>query len=286
MIKKILSLTFAILMAVSIVSCGAEEKTAYELVTEGQEKVQTLDSLDYDLDLDMGIGVLGITYNLPVTAKISISGAQSETPEMYITAGFEYMGVTVTLDAYYDSEYVYISGMGMQNKFNIAEAIAEAEKEADSSEIPDFTDEYYEILKTTLAETEVIKNKDGTKIVSYTISSEQMLELMTKVMEAVDGEYNMAEDLANYEIKVSDLTITNTIDANGYITDTDCSIEITLIGDLGEDGAMYGMNSIEMTLTLDGNITLNNPGEPVEVTPMEGYESFEEYTEDSITIPM
>ena len=106
MIKKILSLTFAILMAVSIVSCGAEEKTAYELVTEGQEKVQTLDSLDYDLDLDMGIGVLGITYNLPVTAKISISGAQSETPEMYITAGFEYMGVTVTLDAYYDSEYV------------------------------------------------------------------------------------------------------------------------------------------------------------------------------------
>jgi len=37
---------------------------------------------------------------------------------------------------------------------------------------------------------------------------------------------------------------------------------------------------MEASYDMDITATINNPGEPVEVTPMEGYESFEEVSPD------
>ena len=51
--------------------------------------------------------------------------------------------------------------------------------------------------------------------------------------------------------------------------------------DLGESGDMIGMDSLEISIDIDGTITLNDPGVPVEVIPMDGYESFEEYSEEN-----
>ena len=82
----------------------------------------------------------------------------------------------------------------------------------------------------------------------------------------------------------SDAEITQTVNKDGYLTVSDIKCTLTIIEDLGETGEILGMETMEASYAMDITATINNPGEPVEVTPIEGYESFEEIAPDE-TLP-
>lgn len=278
--KKLLTLSLAILMLMTLMSCTQKPKTAYEIITEAQEKTAKLDSFSTDIDLDMTLGFQGISFSAPTSISINATGIQSDSPKASIAAEMSYMGMGISFDFYYEGEYLYLSAMGTNVKFNTKALTETLPNEDMSAETEELQKEYDQLLIEALADAEVQENEDGSKTISYKISSEKMTPFINKLLaeDANEGEEN--SEAAAPEINLSDVEMTQTMDKNGYVSGLDFKFSVSVTEDLGEEGAIIGMDKMEITFEIEGTGTINEPGEPVEVTPMEGYESFEEVTPD------
>lgn len=280
--KKLLSIPLAILMILAMISCApAEKETAYMLVKNSAEKMMQLNDYDMTSDLNVKFGMSGITYSLPAKMSVKANGITTETPKLMteLSISIPMSGVEIALAVYSDGEYMYISALGLEVKVRLEDAMAEA---PDNTEIQEsFMEDYYSMLETALTDVEVITNKDKSKTVSYTLPGDEISAIVNKLFESVSGEMNMNEEEPAVEVNISDMTITQTISEDGYIISSKVSFGIKMSEDLGESGDMIGMDSLEISIDIDGTITLNDPGVPVEVIPMDGYESFEEYSEEN-----
>ncbi len=271
--KKLLSLTLAVLMLMTLMSC-TQKKTTYEILTEAAEKTVKLDNYDADVELNLSFAMEGMTLSIPASMEIKASDVFSGSPKAYMNADISYMGMlTIDLALYYEKEYIYLSMMGETAKYNIKEFIDKITDEDISAESESYAEEYQTMLKNALAEVEAVENEDGSKTISYILSGELLKEIATAT--------EASEELQSSEFEISDFEITQTVDKDGYITVSDIKFTISVTGDVSGLGAT---DSMQVDLVFDLTTTINNPGEPVEVTPMEGYESFEEVspTEDML----
>ena len=276
--KKLLSLTLAVLMLMTLMSCTPKKKTAYEIINDAQEKMADMDSIDISSDLNLKMGTMGITFDIPATFNIKASELTSDSPKAYIYIDMSYFGITISFELYYADEYLYLSAMGSNGKISTKEL---SDKEADEPNVAinSFMEEYNKLLKTSLEEVEVQENEDGSKTITYTIKGEQINPLISKLI-AEFADEETAESAQATEIICSDIEVTTTINKDGYIEISDITCTVSTINDLGETGASLGMETTETSFSIEATTTVNNPGVPVEVTPINGYESFEEISPD------
>ena len=97
---------------------------------------------------------------------------------------------------------------------------------------------------------------------------DQAISLIDKLITEMTGE-EAAEEVRETLNQISDIKISQTVNKDGYISAGDMEYAFAVEG-------VSGADSVDLNLEFDMSLTLNNPGEPVEVTPMDGYESFEE----------
>jgi len=278
--KKLLSLTLAVLMLMTLMSCTPKKKTAYEIITDAQTKMTELGSIDLNMDMNLTLGSQGITFSIPASMDIKAAELLSDSPKAKMNIEMSYMGITISLELYYADEYLYLSAMGQNAKFNTKELTDTLPDKDLSAEVETYQEEYNKMLEVSLAEVEVQENEDKSKTVSYIINGEQMTAFLNKLFEDAATDEETTAILQSSEFKCSDAEITQTVNKDGYLTVSDIKCTLTIIEDLGETGEILGMETMEASYDMDITATINNPGEPVEVTPMEGYESFEEVSPD------
>jgi len=284
--KKILSLTLIFMMLITLMSCTPKKKTAYEIITDAQAKTNELDSLDMSVDMQLRLGTSGLTFSIPAIVEMKIAGVTTDSPKASIHADMSFLGVEIGMDLYYEDEYLYLSALESTGKISTKDLTDKLNTEDSSSEAESFQDEYNKILEAALAEVEVIENTDGSKTVSYVISGESMNTLINKLMESSKSDEESSESVQASEIECSDIEVTQTISKDGYITVSDIKCDISVTQDLGEAGAALGMETSTSTYKIEATATLNNPGAQVEVTPIEGYETFEDISPEEITMDM
>ena len=267
-------------MLISLISCTAKKKNAYDIITDAQTKIAELDSCDITMELNLKFGAQGLTVKLPVSIDIKANGITTDSPKARIYAEMSYMEIiTLSFDLYYEDEYLYLSAMGSNAKFSTKDMTNASTDENSAINTEELQEEYNQILKEALAEVEVLENEDGSKTVSYVINENDINSLLNKILEKAAA----TEDGQEPEIKCSDVEITQTVNKDGYIVVSDIKCSISITADLGIAGEDLGMQTAETSFDMEISATLNNPGSQAEVSPMDGYESFEEGTpEDAL----
>ena len=277
--KKFLSLTLTIIMLLTLISCAPKKKTAYEIITEAQTKMAKLNSNEIDVEMLLKLGTLGLNFSIPATINIKANELTSGSPKASMHSDLSFLGVEIGLDLYYENDYLYLSTMGSNVKLSTKELTGIMSGKDTSPEATSLQNEFDEILKNVLAEVEVQENEDGSQTIAYVINGEIMNNFIIKIMEASATE----EDNQPTSVDCSDLEISQTVNKNGYITNFDIKFKMSVVQDLGEEGAALGIETSTTTYNIEAYITLNNPTAPVEVTPIDGYETFEEVApEDQI----
>ena len=271
-----IGLIFVMLFSVfSLTSCG--KVTAYSLITDAQEKMNALDSCEYDVEasITMDMGVMGGKIEVPVKANIKSAGLTGENPVSLMTIELgllESIFGDNTLVVYTEGEWIYMVAGGEGRKGKIETDNTEEEQETLDvleADVNDLIQKVYS--EEAMKDLEVIKNEDGTRSFSMTVPDEvieyfcnSILDLIAKTTAETEAESPIGEfSISNF---VSDITV----DKEGYLSEDDSSLDLTV-----KIAADEGI-SLSVTMNLEMSLAFKNPGTAVTVTPPEGYQDFPE----------
>ncbi len=271
--KKILALTLAAMMIVSLfalTSCAKE--TPFSLVTGAVAKTNALDAIDIDMDMDIEMTIMDETMNVPMEIDMQATGLRTDDMKSYMEMTMEMSGIEVATEVYQEGDYFYMSMLGMDMKMKAGEFTADYDGMSDVESMVKTLPE--EIFTEDVV---IVENDDGTKTVALTIPDEKFGEIYTDLVDEMAA--SVAEGTTIADLVLTNTKVEITVDENGYISVYGITFDMALTMDMGADMAALGMGTIKATATVDTVIRYNNPGEPVTVTPMEGYESFTEVSE-------
>lgn len=268
---QIISWIIGLVMLCSLISCG--EPTTFEIVNDAIIKTQQLDSMQAttELNMDMKMNLFGIKVpmEIPIKMDIKASGLQSENPVMNMGMSFEIIGQEIAMDAYLEGEYLYMDVLGERAKVKAADMgsmyDARAQIEGTLQQIPE------ELLTDIVAH----EKSDGSKAVELTVPAEQLQTLYGELLGAVQG--TAAEGSPVSDLVISDAEVEVIIDAEGYVSLYALTFELEMT--VGE-----GDEAVDCEVEVEMKVTYKNPGQPVTVTPPEGYQDYPEVDADEVGI--
>lgn len=243
-----------IVMCVAFASCG--KTSAYDVVSKAIKNTQKLDSVAMEVTSEIGTKMDGASFSIPITADITATGLTSENPEIYTETATSMWGISMNVKMYQKDGWAYIDDGDSQHKTQDAETISEQDLINSVDLI------VQELPEDVLKDVELMENEDGNQMVKLSIPEEKFLDIYGDFAKEIAGEYDAAE------ADISDVDITIVVE-NEYVS---------------EYKMAFSMKSTEedddTEMTVEFNVTYKNPGEAVTVTPLEGYQEFEEYSED------
>ena len=268
---RLVSLIVGILMlcSMSMVSCA--EPTTFEIVNDAIVKTQALDSMhavsEMTMDMKMDLFGMSVPMEIPMKMDIKASGLQGDNPVMNMGMSLEMMDEEIAFDSYLEGEYLYISAMGENMKVKSEEmgSMYDARAQIDGTvqQIPE------ELLTDIVA----VEKSDGSKAVNLTIPQDQLQTLYGDLLESVQG--TAAEDSPVSNLVISDAEVEVVINKDGYVSVYALTFGMDMTVGEGEE-------AIDCEIDVEMKITYQNPGEPVTVTPPEGYRDFPEVDADDV----
>ena len=252
---------FSLVLALCLLCCcgmlsGCTEKSAAEVINTAVKNSEALDAIAAEMKLDMHMAMEGITMDIPMTMDIKATDLKKEKPTMYTKMTTSLVGQAVEMEMYQEGDWMYIATDGMNYKMNAAEAAEEY----------DFSDDMdamvQELPEELLKDVKLTKNEDGSQSVTVSIDGKKFSELYDDYIEDVN---------ASADIEVGTPTIDNAVVTitvkDGYVTVYAMDFDMTVT-----------VEEISSTVKVKATITYKEPGKAVTVTPMEGYQDFEEMT--------
>lgn len=254
--KKIMSLLLiACMLCTATMFASCDNASAAEIVSNAVEKTGNLNSYAAEMKIEIDMAAEGMTLNIPMTTDMKVQNAKSENPLMSATTSMSMLGQTVKMDVYSDGSWVYMSSDGMSYKVSMEAA-------GDEYDYAGSMDDMIKALPEDLLENvEVEKNEDGSKTVSAEIPGDTFSEIYGDLVESMN---ETSGGTGVEDLTVSDAKVSITV-ADDYITVYDISFKMELTTE-----------GIETVSEVKATTTFKNPGEEVAVTPMEGYQDFEE----------
>ena len=249
--KKIVSLCLivCVLLSMTLVftSCQNAEKT----VDKALEKTGELESYAAQMNMKITMTGAGITTTIPMTMKMKVEDAKSETPKAEIDMSMEMFGETMEAKYYTSGEWAYF--VDDENSYKMK--LDDADIDSDYSE-----DMMKKLPADLLKDVEVVKNDDKSKTVTVSIPDETFNELFDDLLDMMTDSMGVAAT----GLTISDAVVEITV-KDGYVQTygVDFSMVMTVEG-------------ISFTATAECEMVYENPGEAVTVTLPEGYESFRE----------
>jgi len=239
--RKILFLLLSILTLLTFTSCG--EKNAYKLVNDAIDKTLNLPSFELEWDRTLKMESDTISDENGNIIKIKVQNYNSENQKMYIENYSKNLDSTTLI--YQEGNYYYESSdkgnfkYDKNNSQESAEVLAYETICSLGNFLVDYPKEYLEDAVIT-----VIEN-DHTSV------------LFEVPIDFLFGEL-LFETQENATVDVS-------INTDGYISSFKVYYTV--------DTQYYSLIQTEVEI-----LSFKNPGESVEVEPLEGYETFEEIT--------
>ena len=273
--KKIISVLLVILMlctALLTASCSDNrgndkdnndnsnkndgQKTAKEVVEGSIDKFKDLDSYYAVMTQDISVSMQGVSMEMPVTVTIKVQDAKSQNPKIYAIQEVTMLGETVSIEMYVENGYVYISSDGTNQKLELSQ-FGDA---ADSVMYNKTVEELLQVLpEDVMKDVSLLYNTNGTRYVEVEFDPTKFLQLYASNIEGLSEDLGLFID----DLQISDSKVKIVIDRNDYIKEytLDYKMGITV---QGQDA------NASVTLKME----FYEPGKPVTVTPMEGYQNF------------
>lgn len=267
--KKLTAVALTLVMLVSVFALTSCEKvTAYSLVTDAVAKTNALDSFEADMNIAMGMSVMGVTMEVPMDYNIKAAGLKGENPVSFSTIDMSLMGATMTTESYMEGDWCYISVSGQNMKVKVGEDSEEYDGYANiESAIKGLPEE-------VLSEVEIVENEGGTKTVSVAIEDDKFAEIYKDFIDSMAASATETNDSIS-DISITNATVEITVDENGYVSVYKMAFDMNI--DVETSGIVVGTEaSVEM------EITFKNPGTAVTITPPEGYQDFPEVDLDAL----
>ncbi len=246
-----------------------------ELVGDAVEKTLALTELDATVKTEMTLQSESLTLEMPTVITFTGSGLGTEAQVRKETMTVSTFGLDITIDLYEKDDYVYASlaGFGMKTK---KAALGETEV---FSGFRNLEAVLVALGEDALANSQILYQEDGTRRLTVPLSAENASEIYSELIG--DASASIAED----ESSLSSVVISNVIadiivDRNGYVLSYSVQYDMHVEIDLGELMAALGMPTISYDASVNTTAEIRNPGDPVTITPIEGYESFEEVSAD------
>lgn len=261
--KKLTALFLALMLLCLLPILSSCEKSAYETFYTAYENYSRLDELDASMTMDMKMEMTGLSLEIPMDYNFKATGLQGDKPIFRGDMSMSAMGQNINADFYFDGTDYYISSNIIGN-YRVPAANEELASDYDvigdmNSMVTELPEELFENITFT-------KNEDGSKTAELTMSSEMFMSLYTDLSEELTASA-IGDDSAATDISVSDIKITLTVDKDGNLSYFGTYFVMEMSMDV------MG-TPMEVKMTADCNVKINNPGQSVTITPIEGYQDF------------
>ena len=236
-------LSVGILLLASFAGCSQADPK--ELYQGAVDKMNELEEIDMEMNMDMSMSVLGETMNFVMDSHI-----QTVAEEFLMESNVEIPGQgSVATNVYYTGGYLYLDTQGQQIK--VAASLDDAMSMLDTEDLS--IGEDIEIVQDIEAETE-----NGVTTLHFTIDGSQMTDFVT------DQTASLQDGESMEGVTVNEVTGTMTLNSDGYAT------ELTL--DMPFSMTVEGETiTVQMTMEL----IYHNPGQPVTMS----FPDFSSYVE-------
>lgn len=277
--KKILSVLLAVCMMFAVATTSGCTISAAKTIDEAIKKTEALDAIDVTYFVETSVN-MGFSVTIPVTVNMKAENIKSSTPTMLASASTSMMGIELKSDVYMEDGMFYVSASGMNYKL----------KAEESDEDYDYVGSVNGIIKDIpedlLESVELVKNDDGSNTATISMDDARFKELFKDFVcesaqdtiidddeentDADDDTENNFMDNILEKITVTDATVKVTV-KNGYVLVYELSYSMKVSTIIGES-----------TSSVKASVTYNNPGQPVEITPPDGYKDFKDYSDFNI----
>lgn len=265
--KKILSILLVLCMLFSCImlaSCedkddDEEQKTPAQEVAAAVKKNEKLEDAEYTLNMTMSMEIPGYgTYTIPVTVDMLVENAGAENERAYAEVEMD-MGLmgSMSMKMYTADGWAYYDMEDYQYKMKLEDLT----DDEDYSKIAGSV--VKEIPESVFGETQFTANEDGTKSITLNLTQEQCEQVFGDLLENM-SEMAYAEEGAS--MSISNVVVKITLD-KGYVSNYDVAFDMGVT-----------MEGETITANCEASVEYKNLGKDVTITPMEGYESYEEMT--------
>ncbi len=270
--KKVLSVLLAVCMLFAVLATSGCTLSTAKTIGDAIKKTEALEDIDATLFLEISMD-MGFSITIPVPVNMKAKNIKSQAPTVYVDMTLPMGSMELKTSVYQEEDMLYVSENGLKYK----QKIAESDGEYDcigyvNNIIKDIPDDLLESI-------ELVKNEDGSQSASLTIDDARFKEIFRDLVldsaddssTGEDDEYDMAEgvidDIMQY-ISINDATVKITV-KDGYVSVYEISYSMTA-----------DVESVKTTSSVKASVTYNNPGEPVEITPPEGYKDYGPFSEN------
>ena len=234
--------------------------TAYELYSAAYGKTSALTSAAIGLNMNVKMSMEGISMEIPMVYDVKISGLNSESAVYRVLATTSMFGEEVTTDVYAADGYSYYTDA--EGNYKVVTG-----SDYDSCEILPVLD-FFKVAfsEELLKDVAVTESEDGSMSFELSLTGEQFVENYSAIVADMSEGESIELDASAY----SDVKVSITVDAQGYVGSHSIGFT-TVISD-----AEYGDTTYECVYA----ISYTDAGTEVTVEAPEGYESYEEFSDD------
>lgn len=254
--KRVISFVMAICVLCGLLAaCGEEpvvkEKTTAEVISEALEKTEALDNISAKMDIEVNMSAEGISMSIPMKIDLKAKNMKSDDPLVYAKIGMSMLGQSIDMEMYQEGQWAYMVMGDMKYKAKTDEATGITDNAGNMlKDLPD----------TLLENVTFVKNEDGSQTATIAVPDDQFAGIYEDFIKGL----NTGTEVDISKVKIMDAVVKITV-ANGYVTVYDMSFKM----DMTAEG-------VEAAAEVKANITYDNPGGVVEITPPQGYKDFEE----------
>ncbi len=241
--KKFMSVLLTAILVLCLAGCGGEKKDVKTILNDAMQKAQESADMDLTIDMDMDMTAAGESMAMEMQMDVKVQDNNKETMkmEMPMSLNMPGQGVSMDMNLYYADGYYYMDMMGMKIKTPMD--LAEIQKSLEGST------GMVNIGIEGMKELEM-EEKDGTYIINFVGDTEKMADYMDSVMTTMESMYGIEDS----DVKLEEMKGTITVNKEGYITEQNVEMTMTMVVEGEETECSLVMNAV-----------YNNPGEAVTV---------------------
>lgn len=246
--KRILTFAMILVMLCGLFAgCG---ENPYVMLASAMAKTEKLEEMSAKMDMEMAMSTSAMSITIPISMSVQAKDIKSDNPTIMTTLSVSILGQKVEAQVYQEDGWSYAVMGDLKAKT----------KSAPELDQYDYSDEIMqEIPEDLVKDAEIVKNSDGSVTATIHISNEKFAEIYSDLLDSMSDSLSAVQ-----EVTVENAVVVITV-AKGYIQSY--NMEFRICADKGDDVD---------TMDVKANISYENPGQPVEITPPDGYQDFPE----------
>ena len=259
--KKITSLLLSVALVLCTLLCAGcqKELTINEII----DNTSALDAVESVIKTEVSMSAEGFSITIPVTVDMKAKGLTGESPVVYAKTTMSMLGQSMETETYSEGEYIYVKSEDIGGyKMNAADLGDEYDTTSD------FSATLQNLPEDLLENTEITKNEDGTRTITLSIPDEKFAELFSDIAKSISESLSGEQEGEDADLALANAVVTVTV-ADKYVKKYEISftMEIDFMG-------------MQMSAEATSSVEIVKTGDDVTVTPIEGYEDFEDFTID------